>query len=56
MIKKLFKKIKKQQRLINLGRGTYVQTALHTHTIHSLAVQNPSKHKRWATYKRYKTT
>ena len=40
---------------INLGKGSYMQTALQTETKHFLVTQKPFEIIRWATYKFYKT-
>lgn len=40
---------------MNVGKGTYVQTALHTHTPGLLPAPNPAGINGWATYKFYKT-
>ena len=41
---------------MNLGRGIYVQTALHTDTQQLLPAQKTIKIKKWAMDKFYKTT
>ena len=56
MIKQLIKKIKTPPQPINLGKGTYVQTALHLNNIDLLLAKKTFKITGWAMYKFYKTT
>jgi hypothetical protein len=56
MIKQPFTKTKKEPLLTNLGKGTYVQTALHTYPTYLLPAQKPPGIAPWAAHKFYKTS